>query len=162
MAFTQHKFFFFSFFRPSISVFFTSISFLLAKHKCVSTNISADHIWCYPLTGLGQSNLGKQYQMYMIHREHLFDDLQFLCISLIRCRTHRKSSTFISEIGLKLHCIVLNPIECGGLQNPPLSKKKFLIFSTFPRYVNGVLETTFCSQITFGLAGRGQKWSKLA
>ena len=28
--------------------------------------------------------------------------------------------------------------------------------------MNGVLETTFCSQITFGLAGRGQKWSKLA
>ena len=42
------------------------------------------------------------------------------------------------------------------------SKKELLIFFTFPKYVNGVLETTFCSQITFGLAGRGQKWSKLA
>ena len=34
--------------------------------------------------------------------------------------------------------------------------------SSIPKYVNGVLETTFCSQITFGLAGRWQKWSKLA
>ena len=27
--------------------------------------------------------------------------------------------------------------------------------SSFPRYVNGVLETTFCSQITFGLVWKG-------
>ena len=30
--------------------------------------------------------------------------------------------------------------------------------SSIPKYVNGVLETTFCSQITFGVVGRGQKW----
>ena len=34
--------------------------------------------------------------------------------------------------------------------------------SSIPKYVNEVLETTFCGQITFGLARRGQKWSKLA
>ena len=33
---------------------------------------------------------------------------------------------------------------------------------TFPEYVNGVLETSFCLQITFGQAGREQKFSKLA
>ena len=42
------------------------------------------------------------------------------------------------------------------------SKKRLPIFVTFPKYVNGVLETTFCSKVTFGQAGRGQKWSKLA
>ena len=34
-------------------------------------------------------------------------------------------------------------------------------FFTFPKYVNGVLETTFCIHITFGLAGdgkSGQNW----
>ena len=30
--------------------------------------------------------------------------------------------------------------------------------SSIPKYVNGVLETTFCSQITFGLVGWGQVW----
>ena len=40
--------------------------------------------------------------------------------------------------------------------------KVAIFFFTFPKYVNGVLETNFCSHITFGLAGRGQKWSKLA
>ena len=68
---------------------------------------------------------------------------------------------------------VINPIWCGGgLRKPPLSYKwsspkkingkSCQFFFTFPNYVNGVLETTFCSQITIGLAGRGQKWSKLA
>ena len=67
----------------------------------------------------------------------------------------------------------VNPIGCGGgLAEPPLSykcgssknaqRKSCWFFFTFPKYVNGVLETTFCSQITFGLARRGQKWSKLA
>ena len=37
-----------------------------------------------------------------------------------------------------------------------------VFFVTFPEYVNGVLETSFCSQITFGQAGREQKFSKLA
>ena len=32
-------------------------------------------------------------------------------------------------------------------------KEKLLIFFTFPRYGNGVLETTFCIKIKFGLAG---------
>ena len=60
----------------------------------------------------------------------------------------------------------------GGLEEPPLSykcgssknaqRKSCWFFFTFPKYVNGVLETTFCSQITFGLTGRWQKWSKLA
>ena len=47
----------------------------------------------------------------------------------------------------------------------PREKKlweKLPIFFTFPKYVNGVLETTFCTHITFGLVGRGRKWSKLA
>ena len=60
----------------------------------------------------------------------------------------------------------------GGSRSPPyhinvvprkmLKERVADFFFTFPKYVNGVLETTFCSQITFGLAGRGQKWSKLA
>ena len=60
----------------------------------------------------------------------------------------------------------------GGRNPPPLSykcgspknaqRKSCQFFVTFPKYVNGVLETTFCSQITFGLTGRWQKWSKLA
>ena len=29
---------------------------------------------------------------------------------------------------------------------------------TLPKYVNGVLETTFCSQVTFGQAERVQNW----
>ena len=32
-------------------------------------------------------------------------------------------------------------------------KERVADFFTFPKYVNGVLETTFCSQISFGLAG---------
>ena len=32
---------------------------------------------------------------------------------------------------------------------------------TFLKLVMGVLETTFWIQITFGLVGRGLKWSKL-
>jgi hypothetical protein len=67
----------------------------------------------------------------------------------------------------------LNPIQCGGGRNPPplsyfcdspkkINGKSCQFFLTFPKYVNGVLETTFCSQITFGLARRRQKWSKLA
>ena len=66
-----------------------------------------------------------------------------------------------------------NPIGCGGGRNPPplsykcgspknAQRKSCQFFVTFPKYVNGVLETTFCSQITFGLTGRWQKWSKLA
>ena len=69
--------------------------------------------------------------------------------------------------------VTLNPIECGGGRNPPplsykcgspknAQRKSCQFFVTFPKYVNGVLETTFCSQITFGLTGRWQKWSKLA
>ncbi len=34
-------------------------------------------------------------------------------------------------------------------------------FFTFPKYVNGRLGTTFCSQITFSMVGRELKWSKL-
>ena len=34
-------------------------------------------------------------------------------------------------------------------------------FFTFPKYENGRLGTTFCSQITFSVVGRGLKWSKL-
>ena len=49
---------------------------------------------------------------------------------------------------------------CGSPKNA--QRKSCQFFVTFPKYVNGVLETTFCSQITFGLAGRWQKWSKLA
>ena len=69
--------------------------------------------------------------------------------------------------------LTINPIECGGGRNPPplsykcgspknAQRKSCQFFVTFPKYVNGVLETTFCSQITFGLTGRWQKWSKLA
>ena len=60
----------------------------------------------------------------------------------------------------------------GGGKRPPshtfaIPRKKLMgkvanFFFTFPKYVKGVLETNFCSHITFGLAGRGQKWSKLA
>ena len=76
----------------------------------------------------------------------------------------------ISEILQLLNKLTL--LDAGGAESAPLSYKcgspknaqrkscQFLV--TFPKYVNGVLETTFCSQITFGLAGRGQKWSKLA
>ena len=59
----------------------------------------------------------------------------------------------------------------GGRKMPPLSyfcdsKKKIngkscQFFLTFPKYVNGRLGTTFCSQITFRVVGRGLKWSKL-
>ena len=38
----------------------------------------------------------------------------------------------------------------------------FILLFLNSKYVNGVLETTFCIHITFGLAGRWQKWSKLA
>ena len=34
-------------------------------------------------------------------------------------------------------------------------------FFTVPIYVNGRLGTTFCIQITYGIVGRGLKWSKL-
>ena len=65
-----------------------------------------------------------------------------------------------------------NPIGCGGgRQTPPLSYfcnspkkingKSCQFFLTFPKYVNGRLGTTFCSQITFSVVGRGLKWSKL-
>ena len=60
----------------------------------------------------------------------------------------------------------------GGLEEPPLSykcgssknaqRKSCQFFVTFPKYMSGVLETTFCNQTTFGQAGRGQKWSKSA
>ena len=43
-----------------------------------------------------------------------------------------------------------------------LKEKVADFFFTFPKNVNGVLETTFCSQISVGLAGRGLKWSKVA
>ena len=36
-----------------------------------------------------------------------------------------------------------------------------LLENTLLKYVIGRLKTTFCSQITFGVVGRGQKWSKL-
>ena len=66
----------------------------------------------------------------------------------------------------------LNPIWCGGGRKmPPLSYfcdspkkingKSCQFFLTFPKYVNGRLGTTFCSQITFRVVGRGLKWSKL-
>ena len=68
--------------------------------------------------------------------------------------------------------IFLNPIWCGGGRKmPPLSYfcdspkkingKSCQFFFTFPKYVNGRLGTTFCSQITFSVVGRGLKWSKL-
>ena len=34
-------------------------------------------------------------------------------------------------------------------------------FLTFPKFVNGRLRTTFCSQIMFSMVGRELKWSKL-
>ena len=34
-------------------------------------------------------------------------------------------------------------------------------FLTCPKYVNGRLGTTFCSQITFSVVGSVLKWSKL-
>ena len=63
-------------------------------------------------------------------------------------------------------------LEAGGGRNPPplsyfcdspkkINGKSCQIFFTFPKYVNGVVETTFCSHMTFGLSGRWQKWSKL-
>ena len=78
-----------------------------------------------------------------------------------------------AALGLPICPIAVNPIECGGGRNPPplsykcgspknAQRKSCQFFVTFPKYVNGVLETTFCSQITFGLTGRWQKWSKLA
>ena len=39
-------------------------------------------------------------------------------------------------------------------------KEKLANFLWLHKY--GVLETTFCNQVTFGPAGRGQMWSKLA
>ena len=60
-------------------------------------------------------------------------------------------------------CSNFNPIGCRGEAEPaPPLKEKVAHFVTFPKYVNGVLETTFYSQVTFGQAGREQKWSKLA
>ena len=54
----------------------------------------------------------------------------------------------------------------GGGNNwgsPKNAQRKICQFCvTFPRYVNGVLETTFCSKVTFGQARKGQKLSKLA
>ena len=71
--------------------------------------------------------------------------------------------------------LLLNECVCGGkwgAESAPLSnicgspknaqRTSCQFFVTFHEYVNGVLETSFCSQITLGLAGRGQKWSKLA
>ena len=67
---------------------------------------------------------------------------------------------------------LLTLFNAGGRNPPPLSnicgspknaqRKSCQFFVTFPKYVNGVLETTFCNHTTFGQAGRGQKWSKLA
>ena len=58
----------------------------------------------------------------------------------------------------------------GGVKCPPLSYfrhspkkingKSCQFFLTFPKFVNGRLGTTFCSQITFRVVGRGLKWSK--
>ena len=42
-----------------------------------------------------------------------------------------------------------------------INGKSCQFFLTFPKYVNGRLGTTFCSQITFRVVGRGLKWSKL-
>ena len=61
------------------------------------------------------------------------------------------------------------PIGCGGWNPPPsriyvvprkMLKEKVANFLWLHKY--GVLETTFCNQVTFGPAGRGQMWSKLA
>ena len=54
----------------------------------------------------------------------------------------------------------------GAYHRPPdghffpknAERKDCPIFVTFPRYVNGVLETTFYSQVTFGHTRRGQNW----
>ena len=56
----------------------------------------------------------------------------------------------------------LNPIGCGGggKGNSP-KKKSCQFFFNFLKYVNGRLGTTFCSQITFSVVGRGLRWSKL-
>ena len=67
---------------------------------------------------------------------------------------------------------LINPIWCGGgWKTPPLSYfcdspkkiygKSCQFFLTFPEYENGRLGTTFFSQITFSVVGRGSKWSNL-
>ena len=70
-----------------------------------------------------------------------------------------KTSLFHVHFSLKRNPPPLS-YKSGSPKNA--QRKSCQIFVTFPKYVNGVLETTFCSQITFGLTGRWQKWSKLA
>ena len=83
--------------------------------------------------------------------------------SIMSCTTDTVQSNTVGSI---------NPIWCGGGRKmPPLSYfcdspkkingKSCQFFLTFPKYVNGRLGTTFCSQITFRVVGRGLKWSKL-
>ena len=66
----------------------------------------------------------------------------------------------------------INPIGCGGGGiRPPyhtfvIPRKKLMgkvanFFFTFPKYENGRLGTTFCSQITSNVVRRGPKWSNL-
>ena len=86
-----------------------------------------------------------------------------------------------SSLHLDPCCIMLNldPLNLtlsgaggggGGKNIPPLIVlqfpeknywEKLPIFFTFPKYENGWLGTTFFSQITFSLVGRGPKWSNL-
>merc|ERR1712032_1294978 len=48
---------------------------------------------------------------------------------------------------------------CDSLKK--INGKSCQFFLTFPKYVNGRLGTTFYSQETFRVVGRGLKWSKL-
>ena len=71
-----------------------------------------------------------------------------------------KLDLFFQKLKSGPHQATTEVLTRGSPKNAP--KKGCQFFVTFPKYVNGVLETTFCTQITFGQAGTGQKWSKLA
>ena len=115
----------------------------------------------------------------MMRRRRIYDVVETIWQSTVweGGTAQNSSQKFLSrgvESTVQSHTMqFLTLLNAGGGRNPPplsnvcgspknAQRKSCQFFVTFPKYVNGVLETTFCSQTTFGQAGRGQKWSKLA
>ena len=85
----------------------------------------------------------------------------FCFMSLVPLIQLPQTEKWDNLIKTKIFFAALNPIGCGGggPRSPSchinvvprkMLKEKLLIFFTFPRYGNGVLETTFCIKIRFG------------
>ena len=90
---------------------------------------------------------------------------------------HQFIQNYLSNVDINIAAYRLlyscfNPIGCGGEADPPplsyfcdspkkINGKSCQIFFTFPKYEIGRLGTTFCSQITFSVVGRGLKLSNM-